>query len=300
MAKFPDLTGDGEVTQADVLKGRGVYKKGGSVMKNDHGHKPMAKMSHGGHYCWGGKVMKKAEGGDVKKVMAKDKDRLEGLSEDAKKSMGLPISVYDNGKYDPKASRKIMDENFEEGLRQSREEHGRKMKKEYGSTEDFSYKYPNDDYDSLLPKGRSYKTKATEGMKRGGMFKGGQTEAQRVGRAMSKKYEADDDFEGYKEYKKGRPKITDESGITELLNDRMNATTEDLRTAKSQAGYKKGGMAKGGNWIQSAIKKPGALKKSLGVPMGEKIPAGKLKTASKAPGKMGQRARMAMTLKGMK
>lgn len=63
MAKFPDLTGDGEVTQADILKGRGVYKKGGSVMKHDHGHKPTTKMSHGGHYCWGGKVMKKAVGG---------------------------------------------------------------------------------------------------------------------------------------------------------------------------------------------------------------------------------------------
>ena len=122
MAKFPDLTGDGEVTQADVLKGRGVYKKGGSVMKHDHGHKPTAKMSHGGHYCWGGKAMKKAEGG----------------------------------------------------------------------------------------------------------------------------------------------------------------------------------MAKGGNWIQGAIKKPGALKKSLGVPAGKTIPAGKLEKASHAPGKMGQRARLAMTLKGMK
>jgi hypothetical protein len=35
MAKFPDLTGDGEVTQADILKGRGVKaaKKGG-LMKN--------------------------------------------------------------------------------------------------------------------------------------------------------------------------------------------------------------------------------------------------------------------------
>ena len=31
MAKFPDLTGDGEVTKADVLKGRGVFKKGGEV-----------------------------------------------------------------------------------------------------------------------------------------------------------------------------------------------------------------------------------------------------------------------------
>ena len=68
-----------------------------------------------------------------------------------------------------------------------------------------------------------------------------QTEAQRVGRAMSKKYEADDDFERYKEDKKGRSKITDESAIVELLNDRMNAASENLRTAKSQAGYKKGG-----------------------------------------------------------
>jgi hypothetical protein len=29
--KFPDLTGDGETTQADILKGRGVFKKGGFI-----------------------------------------------------------------------------------------------------------------------------------------------------------------------------------------------------------------------------------------------------------------------------
>ena len=28
---FPDLTGDGKVTRADVLKGRGVFKKGGQT-----------------------------------------------------------------------------------------------------------------------------------------------------------------------------------------------------------------------------------------------------------------------------
>ena len=28
---MPDLTGDGKVTRADVLKGRGVFKKGGAV-----------------------------------------------------------------------------------------------------------------------------------------------------------------------------------------------------------------------------------------------------------------------------
>jgi len=30
---FPDLTGDRKVTRADVLKGRGVFKKGGEVKK---------------------------------------------------------------------------------------------------------------------------------------------------------------------------------------------------------------------------------------------------------------------------
>lgn len=57
--------------------------------------------------------------------------------------------------------------------------------------------------------------------------------------------------------------------------------------------------AKGG-WIKDAIKKPGALRESLGVKKGEKIPAGKLEAAAKKPGKMGQRARLAETLKGLK
>ena len=50
-------------------------------------------------------------------------------------------------------------------------------------------------------------------------------------------------------------------------------------------------------WIQKAIKKPGALRASMGVKKGETIPAAKLAKAAKAPGKMGQRARFAMTLK---
>lgn len=54
------------------------------------------------------------------------------------------------------------------------------------------------------------------------------------------------------------------------------------------------------NWIQKAIKKPGALHKQLGVPEGKKIPASKLKVAAKKGGKLGQRARLAQTLKKMK
>lgn len=38
-AKFPDLTGDGKVTQKDILKGRGVkgFKGGGCVMSGRGG-----------------------------------------------------------------------------------------------------------------------------------------------------------------------------------------------------------------------------------------------------------------------
>ena len=58
--------------------------------------------------------------------------------------------------------------------------------------------------------------------------------------------------------------------------------------------------AKGGKWIQKAIKKPGSLRKSLGVKKGEKIPAGKLRAAAKKKGNLGQRARLAMTLKKLR
>lgn len=51
------------------------------------------------------------------------------------------------------------------------------------------------------------------------------------------------------------------------------------------------------NWIAGAIKKPGALHRSLGVKQGEKIPASKLTSAAKKGGVTGKRARLAQTLK---
>ena len=59
-------------------------------------------------------------------------------------------------------------------------------------------------------------------------------------------------------------------------------------------------MAKNGKWISGAIKHPGALHRELGVPQGKKIPTAKLAKAAKAGGKLGQRARLAETLKGFK
>lgn len=52
--------------------------------------------------------------------------------------------------------------------------------------------------------------------------------------------------------------------------------------------------------IKKAIKKPGALRKSLGIKKGKTIPAKTLAKAAKKGGKMGQRARFAETLKGLR
>lgn len=59
-------------------------------------------------------------------------------------------------------------------------------------------------------------------------------------------------------------------------------------------------MTKEKNWIQSAIKKPGALRQALGVKKGKDIPKKKLEAAAKKKGKLGQRARLAETLSKMR
>jgi hypothetical protein len=63
-------------------------------------------------------------------------------------------------------------------------------------------------------------------------------------------------------------------------------------------GFKRGGAAK--SWISGAIKNPGALHRDLGVPQGEKIPAGKLAAATKSDNPtVRKRANLAKTLKGL-
>lgn len=60
-------------------------------------------------------------------------------------------------------------------------------------------------------------------------------------------------------------------------------------------------MAK--DWIKSAIKKPGALRKTLGIKKGKDIPVSKLKKAAKGEGvspKTEKRAELALTLRKMK
>lgn len=54
-------------------------------------------------------------------------------------------------------------------------------------------------------------------------------------------------------------------------------------------------------WIQKAINpaNKGKLHKQLGVPAGKKIPAKKLEAAAEKGGKLGKRAHLAQTLKGL-
>jgi len=65
---------------------------------------------------------------------------------------------------------------------------------------------------------------------------------------------------------------------------------DELKSVLSEAAPKK-------KWIQAAIKKPGALHKSLGVAKDKKIPSEKLAKAASMSGKLGRRARLALTLR---
>ncbi len=54
------------------------------------------------------------------------------------------------------------------------------------------------------------------------------------------------------------------------------------------------------NWIDGAIKHPGALHKSLEVPQGQNIPDSKIQKATHSSNDtLARRARLALTLKGL-
>lgn len=111
--------------------------------------------------------------------------------------------------------------------------------------------------------------------------------------------------------KGGRTRHTAQGGDAQFDSDANRAEAEaheqtvpgemdSANPAQSDAEILKAhGYAEGGKFIQGAIKHPGALHSDLGVPQGQKIPAGKLAAAAKKSGKIGQRARFAETLRGL-
>jgi len=97
------------------------------------------------------------------------------------------------------------------------------------------------------------------------------------------------------------PRIKKDDLVT-VFSEKDDSSPETYKKAREYASElqrETRGMKKGG-FIKEAIKKPGALRKALGAKKGEPIPAKKLAAAAKKPGKLGQRARFAQTLKGFK
>lgn len=147
----------------------------------------------------------------------------------------------------------------------------------------------------------SPKRGAAEHYKRGGKAEGGA--ASRLNKIIGYKSESQKQSESMRDVGKDQTQrySQEEKGALNRALERNDALPEPGEAAERSGkyqNYKKGGKA--GKWIQKAIEKPGALRKSLGVKEGEKIPAKKLAKAAEAPGKLGKRARLAQTLKGLK
>jgi hypothetical protein len=104
----------------------------------------------------------------------------------------------------------------------------------------------------------------------------------------------------YGEDRRPTPKPT--PPVLSSKDSRAPAVGAEAKARRARLDAQGVGFAKGGNanFIKGAIKKPGALRASLGAKPGKPIPAGKLDKASKAPGKLGQRARFAEMLRGFR
>ena len=98
---------------------------------------------------------------------------------------------------------------------------------------------------------------------------------------------------------KALEKATGSVAQREHAEDYYKKEAAKVKEIDSAPGKKSGGKVTK-KWIQSAVKKPGALRAQLGVKGDKPIPAGKLAKAAKAPGKLGQRARLAKTLRTLK
>jgi hypothetical protein len=95
---------------------------------------------------------------------------------------------------------------------------------------------------------------------------------------------------------------TSRSSVSPGTGGRMTNAQRNEPAGPRGSGTRKraGGVVGNKNWIKSAISKPGSLRSALKVKAGATISAKKLAAAAKKPGKVGQRARLAMTLKSFK
>ena len=122
----------------------------------------------------------------------------------------------------------------------------------------------------------------------------------KVGIKKAKKHAETTGQKMVKKYKSGGRVVPSPAETSVIRGATVRGSREGSTLSGPKAkGSREGSVikAKDGRWIQKAIKKPGALRASLGIKKGKTIPAKTLASAAKKKGKLGQRARLAETLK---
>mgnify|MGYP003338646998 FL=1 len=257
-------------------------------------------VKHVGGFKSGGKA-KRATGGGVK-----DKQALGGIDPTPKR--GAAQHYKKGGKVKKADGGSFLQRTIGGGEKEKREREIRDVGK--GQTSNYSQEDKGAlnrmlNENDALPEageiiGRSGKF---QNYKKGGRTKkaeGGESIGSKIARGLNKltgyESEADKQTRQLRDVGKGTTSSysgEDKARMAERLRgEEPTGSAEEAMQASGRSGYKKGGQ----KWIQGAIEKPGALRKSLGVKKGEKIPAKKLAAAAEKGGKLGKRARLAETL----
>ena len=283
-----------------------------------------------GHYCWGGKAMKKAEGGSVRSqfdaAFGEARKRGDKTFEFKGKQYGTqlakpkPKEKVEVGPHGPgseeftpdvkptpapgqKSGYKIPDV----GLRVGKSGEPA-IKFGSGAEEPDTRKQQMDEVKARFAKSDAEQLDRDR-ERLLSRAKGGRASAPKL--ASDKKKYSDRDMQGIiSQAKQMAPKIIQanqaRAAQAQAAAGAQRPPLGGAMPARPPMGAAPAGampaMKKGGaNWIKGAIKKPGALHKALHVPKGEKIPDEKLEKASHSDNPtMAKRARLAKTLKSFR
>ena len=258
--------------------------------------------SAGAGYRRGGKVMRKARGGEARDGIDDDSGTLR------MEKMPSGAQQYVRGK-----DRSAKDDTISEYTKNAIDDMT-------PGSDDFMEKFKKADklVNARGDNADAYSNEVMQGLKKGGMAKGGNSAGAGYRRGGKVRH--------YAEGSTGGVDVTGGLGSRKsFLEKRADRPLRPTVTQSSPGGLfdegyppdvkisndddfpsdylkkAKGGMAKGGNWIKDATKNKGALHRSLGVPEGQKIPMGKIKKAEKSSNPtLAKRARLAETLRGFK
>ena len=285
-----------------------------------------------GHYCWGGKAMKKAEGGSVRSqfdaAFGEARKRGDKTFEFNGKQYGTQLAKPKMKDVSP-MRRSDKDTSLVDNAPMRSEEKDTSPAKaapsqksgyrlpdiglRTGKAGEPAIKFGDDEAPKQTKSNYNYGVKASDSDLEMKQFlekkRGGSVAKPKL--ASDKKKYSDRDMQGIiSQAKQMAPKIIQanqaRAAQAQAAAGAQRPPLGGAMPARPPMGAAPAGampaMKKGGaNWIKGAIKKPGALHKALHVPKGEKIPDEKLEKASNSDNPMmAKRARLAKTLKSFR